>query len=233
MSLECSRSIPPSRLVFAVANPFAATPGPFRLRPTPSSVTWLEFVTCTPHVSLFAVVCDPETCATIPGLPDGLTFAIEIPSRPFPLTLRLRSTNDFVSCVPSMRTASPFALVIDHGPITYGSLLEPLPETTQWQLPKSPSVAIAMGAWAVPPAIAAPGHAARADATSSATTDERAIRATSSASARHACAGGAEHWETSHPTDTAILHHTLDRVKRSPPQQGLPHVLVSDLCNSL
>src|SRR6266566_5573137 len=64
MLLEFSRSMPPSRLVLAVAKPEAATPGPPELTPTPSNVTPREFSTRTPQTLLLAVVWPPYIFAT-------------------------------------------------------------------------------------------------------------------------------------------------------------------------
>ena len=60
--------------------------------------------------------------------------------------VRLESTNDLVILVPSISTAVPTGLFIDHGPITYGLTLVPLPDTTQPQAEKSLSWWITMGA---------------------------------------------------------------------------------------
>ena len=84
-----------------------------------------------------AVVCtevaEPETVALTVGLMCRSTMPWLV-AAPLPAMVRLESVNDFVRFVPSTRTASPLALLMDHGPITYGLLAVPAPLTTHAQV---------------------------------------------------------------------------------------------------
>src|SRR5947209_10255255 len=66
----------------------------------------------------------------------------------FPAIVRFESTNDLERFVPSIETPMPPALLIDHGPITYGFAVVPLPDVTHRQLVKSLSETITIGACA-------------------------------------------------------------------------------------
>src|SRR5437588_12870108 len=63
----------------------------------------------------------------------------------FPAIVRFESTNDLERFVPSIETPMPPALLIDHGPITYGFAVVPLPDVTHRQLVKSLSETITIG----------------------------------------------------------------------------------------
>src|SRR6516225_10044 len=145
MLLEFSTSIAPLAFLLIVPAPLSLIPGPFGLAPPPSSTTFAEFSTRIPTLFVWIDVWRPRTwaptCAQmwLSTIPVSLAVAL-------PAIVRFESTNDFVRFVPSTDTATPFTLLIGHGPITNGSALVPLPDTTHWQLAKSPSEAITIGA---------------------------------------------------------------------------------------
>src|SRR5690242_8706879 len=111
-------------------------------------MTFVEFSTRMPTLFVWIEVWVPLTCALI-CVPPALMWLSTMPvsvAVALPAIVRFESTNDFVSLVPSIETATPFTLLIDHGPITNGSVGEPLPDTTHRQLEKSSSEAITIGA---------------------------------------------------------------------------------------
>src|SRR5690348_10250947 len=138
----------PLAFLLIVPAPFLPIPGPFGLAPPPSRMTFVECSTRIPTLFVWIEVWVPATLALICVLPVLMSLSTMPVSLgvALPAIVRFESVNDFVRFVPSIETAMPFALLIDQGPITYGSAIVPLPDTTHRQLEKSLSEAITIGA---------------------------------------------------------------------------------------